>query len=451
MKNNRRIICIISLLVLACWSIQAQEHIPCQGTTTAVLNIRSGPGTNYTRIGKLQYGTTVIVSEKINANWVQIKHEAQTGYVHSSYLKFSPLPENAKSKAVQKSSWNLWSILWDILCWGLGIYLGISLFLWLIKLLFTSYFLTASILTFLFRIVSIPFFFLNALQRYLAKPWILVLKYNRYSDRTNEILRIALWFLQIPLYITLFPIRLINAIYFNLLVQCNFEMFNYIKEVFFQSDENEGYNNTFRWIIKLPWRIIKYPLWHGSLTIIESIIWTIADTFIPALTLFHGTSPEAADCIVASPGRGKWRCGHVGIWHVGTGNYAGNGIYFAPSRSTALHYSDGSLIICRVTLGSTLDLGIAPRYVYRACGHPNALIATKWGLDNGYTTGEWWRPDEGWWEYCMYDWQNRYNFSWRIRPLYVINLETGNIQRIHGGMCHWLFRILVIDDLMESL
>lgn len=47
----------------------------------------------------------------------------------------------------------------------------------------------------------------------------------------------------------------------------------------------------------------------------------------------------------------------------------------------------------------------------------------------------------------MYDWQNRYNYSWRIRPLYVLNLNDKYMQRIPGGMCHWLFRKMVVDDI----
>lgn len=51
----------------------------------------------------------------------------------------------------------------------------------------------------------------------------------------------------------------------------------------------------------------------------------------------------------------------------------------------------------------------------------------------------------------MYDWQNRYNYSWHIRPLYVIDLDDGYIQRIPGGMGHWLFRKLVIKDILTSM
>lgn len=141
----------------------------------------------------------------------------------------------------------------------------------------------------------------------------------------------------------------------------------------------------------------------------------------------------------------------TGIWNVGGGNYAGDGIYFAPVMPTAEHYSgNGCIIVTRVSLGSVLDLGLAPCRIYRQCGHPNAKGVTKYGLDKGYTTGEWWRSDSGWWEYCMYDWQNRYNESWRIRPLYVIDLQDSrNILRIPGGMSHWLFRKMVLKDLQD--
>jgi hypothetical protein len=106
-----------------------------------------------------------------------------------------------------------------------------------------------------------------------------------------------------------------------------------------------------------------------------------------------------------------------------------------------------------VSFGRTLDLGIAPKRIYDLCGKPNAVGVTDWGLKNGYVTGEWWRGDSraGWWEYCMYDWQNRYNDSWRIRPLYVLNINGKCIQRIPGGMYHWLFNSLAINDIMASV
>lgn len=296
-------------------------------------------------------------------------------------------------------------------------------------------------------ILAAPFYFLNWLQRWLAKPWRIFLRSNRRSDLANWRWRHILNGLKVPLYLLLAPLRLLNACYYNLLVHCAFEMFDYCIEVLNPANPKEGAGSLWRWIAFLPWRIIRYPLWHGALTVVESTIWTMIDTFVPALTLFHGTTHEAGRTITQCRGRVGNYSRKTEVWNVGSGNFAGNGIYFAPARSTAIHYAGGALIVCRVSLGRVLDMGLAPGRIYRQCGHPDATGATRWGLEHGFTTGEWWRKDTGWWEYCMYDWQNRYNESFRIRPLYVLDLDRHFLLHTPGGMHHWLFRRLVWDDM----
>ena len=241
-----------------------------------------------------------------------------------------------------------------------------------------------------------------------------------------------------------------NACYYNLVVHCSFEFFNYSVEVISPSDDKTK-DSFLLWLILLPWRIIRFLIFHGALTLIESIFWTVADTLVPAQTVFHVTTCAAAESICQGPGRVCPKDWYSGVWNVGGGNYAGNGIYFASVRDTAIHYSSGSLIVCRVSFGSILDLGLAPRSIYNLCGHPNATGVTNWGLKNGYVTGLWWRKDCSWWEFCMYDWQNRYNDSWRIRPLYVLNLSDDCLQRIPGGMYHWLFNPLAFKDMLHSI
>ena len=163
------------------------------------------------------------------------------------------------------------------------------------------------------------------------------------------------------------------------------------------------------------------------------------------------TTPAKAS---PSPNRIKDDSNASGVWMVGKGNWAGDGIYFAPIRSTAEHYARGydqkAIIVCRVSLGKVLDLGMAPKAVFDSCGHANAHLATEWGLKNGFTTGEWWRKSREWWEYCMYDWKNRYNYSWRIRPLYIEELGDIHVHRISGGMSHWLFNKMVLSDLART-
>lgn len=304
----------------------------------------------------------------------------------------------------------------------------------------------------LFRLFSFPFSILNGLQRHLSKPWRFFYKHHHGSDGFNKFMRRFWSVMKIPFYILLTPLRFANAVFYNIFMHCGFEFYNYLSEVFDPSSRMEGSANLFTWVLLAPIRLVKYS-WHFLLTVVESIIWTLVDTIVPALTLYHGTCQQASESITSSPGRLK-EFYSSGTWNVGSGNFAGNGIYFAPVRSTALHYAQSDkrvLIVCRVTLGNVLDLGMAPKYVYDQCGHPDATDATRWGLKHGYTTGEWWRSDEGWWEYCMYDWKNRYNESWRIRPLYVEELYTETVHRIRGGMVHWLFRWIVIKDIFKSI
>lgn len=306
-----------------------------------------------------------------------------------------------------------------------------------------------------FRILSFIFSFLNGLQRHLSKPWRIFYKSHHGLDGFNKFMR-GFWFiLKIPLYIVLTPLRFVNAFFYNIVIHSSFEFFNYIAEIVDPKSSIEGEANFITWLLLLPVRLVKYG-WHYLLSFIESLIWTLIDTVIPSLTLYHGTSESASVSICQSPGRiFAQDKNEVGVFRVGGGNFAGNGIYFAPIRSTSVHYSKGAMIICRVSLGKVIDLGMAPKYVYNQCGSSDATGATRWGLDNGYTTGEWWRKKSGtcpgWWEYCMYDWRNRYNSTWRIRPCYVEDLNHKRILRIPGGMGHWLFRSIVIKDLFSSL
>lgn len=304
-----------------------------------------------------------------------------------------------------------------------------------------------------YRTVSYPFNLLNGLQRHLSKPWRVLYKSHHGSDKVNRFMRRFWTVMKLPLYVLLAPLRLVNAIFYNIIIHVGFEFFNYLAEIADPTSRIEGGANFFTWLLLIPLRLVKYS-WHFMLTVVESVIWTAIDTVVPALMVYHGTNQYASENITQSPGRlndGRT----LGTWQVGGGNYVGDGIYFAPVRKTATHYarnhSNKALIVCRVSLGKVLDLGMAPEHVYAQCGSANAVGVSDWGLRHGYTTGEWWRRDEQWWEYCMFDRGNRYNYSWRIRPMYVEELDKGKVHRIRGGMSHWLFRLLVLKDLKTSI
>jgi hypothetical protein len=456
----------ILILSFCQWFASAQTtqdlSFPCYATATTTLNVRQAPWVSSMRMGQLKPGDRVVVYNVVDEKWGKIQYEVynQMCYIHMDYVRLSPIPQPEPDTSSDNSG------SWFHIGGVLGFLIQAAIYLFLIYLAFVLIAGLVSwasegiavLLTNILLIVNVPFRILNWLQRFLAKPWRVLIKNNRYSDSTNRALRLATRLLKVPLYVALSPLRFALACYYNLLIHCVYEWINYLLEVANPQMDDEGYNDVWVWTYMLPVRILKYLCWHGSLTLIESLIWTAVDTVLPALTLYHGTEADAAKYILSSPDRTDLSGRGVSHWMVGTGNFAGNGIYFAPQLSTARHYSVGRsgyqedvVILCRVTLGRTLDLGLAPYRVYSACGKPNATIATQWGLNHGYVTGEWWRPDAEWWEYCMYDWKNRYNYSWRIRPIYVMPTEGKLLQRIPGGMHHWLFREIVWEDILQSL
>ena len=57
-------------------------------TATGSVNIRTGPGTNYQKLGRLKKGQTVEVLA-VRGKWAEIAWiDGQNGYVHADYLKF---------------------------------------------------------------------------------------------------------------------------------------------------------------------------------------------------------------------------------------------------------------------------------------------------------------------------------------------------------------------------
>lgn len=423
--------------------VEIGDPLPCYYHTTENLNLRGLPSRDAPIWHIVDKGTRIKVIELADVDgWVKVVYSGDTAYAASRYLEYSATDNISKPHKKRSLFGWLWYVGWKLF-W-------VCVVLYVLRWILLYGMTIISMIAYkVYWLACLPFYFLNWLQRYASKPWRWVYKRNRGNDYKNRQTRERLELWKIPLYIVLTPLRFVNAFYYNVVVHCSFEMMNYVLEVISPSYDREGADDSISWALWLPWRVIKYVLWHGTLTVVESYIWTFVDTLVPALTLFHGTSEDASASITQSRGRVGNSSMLTGVWSVGGGNYAGNGIYFAPERSTALHYSAGSLIVCRVTLGRVIDLGLAPKRIYDQCGRPNALGATKWGLDNDYVTGEWWRGDEGWWEYCMYDWQNRYNYSWRIRPLYVLSLNDKMLQRIPGGMHHWLFREMVINDIAD--
>ena len=502
----KRLIILLILLGTPVGYIAAEKALYV--VTTNKLNVRTGPGKEYGAYGTFKRGDTILV-KSVNGQWAAVQDDYYTGYVNTRYIRYVRPWQDAKTKASPKprhrlTVWDklyeytkvvlwIWVIIavigyfindsvsgfaiWMLIFCGIGALIGwmfwdngtagaviatgmeLALLAFFIYKLTDSVWLQSSSLGALSRGVwalgSFPFFTLNLLQFWLSKPWRPFMKRNVFPESSKPSMRKYLRMFQIPFYIALFPLRLINAVYYNMVIYNLYAWSNYIIEVILPSDTWEGADNAAEWVKYLPQRIGKYLLWHGSLTIVESVAWTVIDTFVPAVTLYHGTAAPFADNMLCDPDRsnpwGRTKGWKTGVWDVGGGNYAGDGIYFGIFRSTLRNYQKGTAIAARVTMGKTIDTVLMPNYVYAAAGKPGAKAVSNWGLNHGYVTGEWWRADGRWWEICLYDRQNRYNESWRIRPIYAIYAGSGIMQRIKGGPAHWLFRQQVIDDMEDTL
>lgn len=517
MVSKKVVIWFYAALLLLIPSFLGRAESALYRVTADHVNVRTGPGTGYSVLGQRNNGDIVTVIEMYDNDWAKIRYGSTAfAYIHRGYLEYKgPVPGDVaetRTKAKQSlapssgqtsaldTTFKIAKIIaiaflvLALLCSfadadaavmltfpfifyiigyvigfllanahlgaviGEGVGFVVLLFSyaandvpyhdgWTIDLdeLFLKAWLAA----------SWPFWSLDRLQLFLSKPWRNKMKTHWAPEWKKESLRKHYSLMKIPFYVLLFPLRLLNAVYYNLIIHPIYELSNYVLEVLAPSDSSLGSNNVLLWIVCLPVRVVFYLGYHFTLTVVESVIWTVVDTFVPAVTLYHGTASCFATEMVCEPlrtsGSREDKTWKTGTWHVGTGNYAGDGIYFGISRRTLKNYQRGSCIVTRVSMGKVVDISLMPADVYNTAGHSDAHEVSKWGLTHGYTTGEWWRTKSDWWEFCLFDRKNRYNDSWRIRPIYVLNYGNGIMQRIPRGSAHWLFRRIVLQDIGRSI
>lgn len=315
-----------------------------------------------------------------------------------------------------------------------------------------------------YYIISFPIYFLNRLEHFLVSPWRYLFMKNWASDSSKPTWRVVTEVITVVMYIATTPLRFANAVIYNIFIHCITGIYDLLLEVLAPSDYKEGGEGVWTWIYMLPWRFLKYAVWHVFLLLLESAIWTVVDIIIPARTFYHGTNLNAGNAITGDPHRNRYMQ-NTSEWSSGTFlassdpncSWAGRGVYFAIQRRLALNYSgsnrsgiggDAVMIACRVSMGRVISYALMPNHVYRQAGGGGKHDEiNKFADANGYTAGEWYN-DRGVWEYCLFDWQNRYNHPWRIRPIYMLNLRTGRAQHVTGGMQHWLFDKDVLEDIL---
>ena len=513
-ETYKALSCRLVLLLLLLFATMAAgaATYPAYCRVTTTLNVRSGPGPGYSKIGQLYTNNEIIVksvTQNGSMQWGTIDYYGRTGYVAVRYVSYiravqetpAPAPQYSQQSSSSSSFFsNVWSfiktiliVIFVLLCiayWEkileflltLGFFAGIGAII--SKLVFDDYSSGAivgviialllklrlilealssdniPIFGLIYGLLSFPIWFLNRLQFILMEPWRYFTKEN-IDYEFRDFVRPILYPVELILYVAITPLRLINAILYNQFVYGITELYDLFMETLQPSKEEEGSDDLWTWIIWFPVRLVKYPIFRGFLVLTEGAIWTVIDVFIPTITMYHGTDLTAAQSIVGN----EWGKGDFKNWTDGTFcsskyGWAGAGAYFGSARSTARTYAFDSsrlsdnnpvMIVCRVSLGKILNYGLAPKEVSNNTGpYGHHSQINKYAESNGYTTGEWWNAAHNYWEFCMFDWQYAYNNPWRIRPIYVFNFRTGLAQHIQGGFRHWLFSEMVLTDILRN-
>ena len=473
------VLIVLSLLLLGGRQLAiASDEYPARCQTTTDLWVRSGPSGNDEKLGCLKQSEYVTVKETTSNNWGVIDYNGQEAYISMRYVNYiEPVGiDKSESSSVKKSESGIakffseaWRFIKDIFSEAFGfiafIFGDLGDFLgWLpialaVMLCIVFLFRLSRVVYYIF---SFPIYILNQIEHILIEPWRYIFRRDWVNESLKPVLRIFLEILSVLLYIAFTPLRLLNAVIYNILVHCVMSLYDLLCELFMPCDSKEGAGSVWRWILMFLWRLLKYPVYHWLLTVIESVLWTVVDIFIPARTLYHGTDKAACNAIAGDPNRNKYR-EKTSQWSTGTFlasthpecTWAGRGVYFAINRKLALGYSDRAsqtgddsvMIVCRVSMGRVINYTLAPHNVYMQAGRGgNHDVINKFADSHRYTTGEWYNNRQQW-EYCLFDWQNRYNHPWRIRPVYVINTQKFRIHHVSGGVQHWLFDKAVLNDI----
>jgi len=292
--------------------------------------------------------------------------------------------------------------------------------------------------------VSPLFFLINWIMWVAYNPLRFIWKNteSNFAYRSSFFLAITLitpfyWFF---IHALLTPLRIINAIYFDVFLYWSVMIRDNLEELFKPKlgsyQEQTGKTYLFHWLYALPYRFIRFIL-SSLFTISDSFLMVGVSIVFPTLTMYHGTKFQGALTNIAQKGE----------WKVGKGNFVGSGVYFGITKKVASHYADKhdkGIIVARITptftkTASTLSPKL--RNYIGGFGADGDKLSQK--MPFLFYTIEHWRNDfGGWWEYCITQSQGvgATIKTWRIRP--VILLREGEKgynepHRLWGGMYHY--------------
>lgn len=110
-KISSRVKRSVLYILLLCWAfflfpgkVYASEdyqvtemHMQGEITASSSLNVRSGPGKNYSEIGKVEGGTVVTITGQAENGWYQIEINGETGYVSDAYVTATEMPDQEET------------------------------------------------------------------------------------------------------------------------------------------------------------------------------------------------------------------------------------------------------------------------------------------------------------------------------------------------------------------
>ena len=255
---------------------------------------------------------------------------------------------------------------------------------------------------------------------------------------------------KLVIYFLTTPLRLLTAIYFDVIMYLFVMASDTIEELFNPKlgamRFKKGFKYFVLWIVMFPYRLLWFFI-KNILALVDSAMMVIVSLAWPTFTMFHGTSHESVTSIE-----------RAGRWLVGGGNFAGSGIYFGRSIKTAKLYAGTKpfvngkgetvfpIIMARVTLSvlrniTTLREDDRKKVADRS-GQGGRELAQR--IKFPYYATEFWRVDNGWWEYCLIRGgeDGKLVKTWRIRPVGYAHVKPENsyegaLQRLWGGKSHY--------------
>lgn len=88
----KKLLFLFTALLINALSIGAQTRY-----TTTNLNLRYGPGINYSIVTVLPKGTTVTIEDNCDCKWVPVSYKGRIGYIRTLYLSRNKIGTNSAS------------------------------------------------------------------------------------------------------------------------------------------------------------------------------------------------------------------------------------------------------------------------------------------------------------------------------------------------------------------